>query len=397
MENNLSLMAKDIFKRDYFESYSEFYLALAMGNVLNRRGYTLNMDYMRIDADAVPPDMIKYYKRLLADGIITMSMYEKSSTILEKAETDVDTSYFGNIELAKEIDGNLHWSIDIAKENYGDYKGKFLDLLTLGHTLVHLVAEHLVRHILNGENRKLIINLDSHKAKSTFLYVNIYSILYTMDWVRSLVELNVDFGDYKVDLDYSIFCNNGRVSGRYRRYSVSEKVELLKKYNMVEGSILVLWERQGMCENSEYGHVSGAKLFRLDEIGDNFIGVTFMSLNKTKEEVRQDYYDIDESIRYLFVDMLNKPPYLESCELDMFGVGINNHFFDESQFITVLDESEEVFKTVTIDGDVVTVKMSGINAIYWLLCQYNVEFDRELFKNMYFSNGETPMWDIYNE
>ena len=46
-------------------------------------------------------DMIKYYKRLLNDGCITMSMYEKKPADLDIANTDIDTSYFSKITFEK--------------------------------------------------------------------------------------------------------------------------------------------------------------------------------------------------------------------------------------------------------------------------------------------------------
>lgn len=390
------LKARELFKRDYFASYSEFYLALAIGNALSQKGYCLNMDNMQVDVDAVPSDMVKYYKRLLSDGALVISMYERREYTGELGGSDTDISYFSKVKLVEESNDTLDWTMDFAKENYGEYSRVFLELLKMGNNLMHLVAYHLVNNILEGETRKLVIHLDSARAKSTFLYVNIYSILQTMSWVRDLVELDVDFGDFNVDLDYSIFCNNGRVAGRYKMHTVSEKLDIMERCGMEVGAILILWERSGMCENNEYGHITGAKLFRLDEIGDNFLGVTTIAVNKTKEEVKLDFYDIDEKVRYLFVDMLDKKPFMQLTELSIYDLGIDNYFYDESKYITLLDESEEVFKTVTIDGKVTNVKMSGVDAIYWLLCQYEIEFDRELYKKMYFRNDFEPLWDMYN-
>lgn len=390
------LYAKDIFGRDNFKSYSEFYLALAMGSILKNRGMSLNMDGMSVDADAIPSDMILYYKKLLYDGAITLSMYERTKAPEDVANTEVDTTYFDKISLYEENGDILDWSIDYANENYGEYRKFFLELLKLGNTLIHLVAHQLIRHILDGDNRRLVIHFDNQKAKSTFIYVNIYSCLQTMNWIKDYISLDVDFADYNVDLDYSIFCNNGKVAKRYKLYTVVEKLGLLNKYGMVEGSILVLWERDGMCENNPYGKITGAKLFRLDEIGDDFIGVTYIFVNKTKEETRQDYMDIEESMRPLFVDMLDKKPGTPSTELSIYSLGVENHFYDEDKYITLLDDSEEVYKLVTINGELVNLKMSGIDAIYWLLCQYEIEFDKNLFKTMYYRNGVEPLWEMYN-
>lgn len=389
------LVAKQIFNRGNFKSYSEFYLALAIGNVLSNRGYSLNMDGMLVDADAVPKDMIKYYKRLLNDGAITLSMFEEGVADTELANTDVDTSYFDKLPLYKVNGDILDWSLDYAKDNYGGYSKQFLEFLKLGDTLVHLVAYHLVSVLLDGNTKKLVLHFDSQKAKSTFIYVNIYSCLQTISWINNYVGLNVDFGDFRVDLDYSIFCNNGKVAGYHRIHTISEKIALLEKYGMVEGSILELWSRDGICESNEFGHITGVTIIRLDEIGDDFLGVTSISLNKTKEEVRQDYFDIDESIRSLFIDMLDKKPNQSSTELSLVGVGIENHFLDEDKYITLLDESAETYKMVTIDGKVGNVQMSEVDAIYWLLCQYGIEFDKDLYKEMYY-HGKEPLWDMYN-
>lgn len=390
------LIAKNIFGRNHFKSYSEFYLALAIGNVLKNRGMSLNMDGMLVDADMIPQNIVTYYKRLLYDGAITISMYSKGKEPDNEINTNIDTSYFDSINLVEDKGTYLDWSIEFANNNYGEYKKQFLELIRLGNTLVHLVAHHLVKHFLDGENRKLVIHFDYHKAKSSFLYVNIYSVLQTIIWLKDFIELDVDFGDYGVDLDYSIHCNNGKVAGRYKLFPVAKKLELFKKYGMVEGSILVLWERDGMCESNEYGRISGAKIFRLEEIGDDYIGVTFISLNKTKEEVYQDYYDIEESKRGIFTDMLNKKPYMAPAELSICGLGVDNYFYNEDKYVTLLDESEEVYKLVTIDGKVVSVKMRAVDAIYWLLCQYEIEFDKDLYKSMYFGDGEEPLWDKYN-
>ena len=388
------ISALELMGKDRFKSYSEFYFMLAVGSVLKNRGYCLDMDSMQVEPGIIPDDMIKYYRNLLDEGAIYMSLYEKKG-VSEIAGSYVDTTYFDSTTMVKDCGDTLDWTIDFAKDNYGEHKSVFLDLNKLGHTLMHLVAWHYVNHLLSGDCRQLVIHFDSIKAKSTFLYVNIYSILQTMSEMKKLVSLDIDFSEYNVDLDYSIFCNNGMVSGRFKKHSVQDKLKYMQDYGMVAGSILVLWERDGMCENNVYGYVTGAKIIRLDEIGDDFLGVTTIAINKTKEEVRQDYYDIPEELRYFYVDLLDKKPYQCASELSLYNIGIDNYFYDESEYITLLDESEVVTKLVTIDGQVANIEMSGVDAIYWLLCEYEIEFDKNLFKEMYF-HGEEPLWEKYN-
>lgn len=403
---NKELSAKDIFGRTNFRGYSEFYLALAMGKILRSRGYCLNMDGMQVDADCVPDNMIKYYKKLLNEKAISLSLFNEEDTGIENnyeydkdlQGVDIDISYFSNIVLAEDNGATLDWSYEFAKENYGEYRKTFLEFLKLGLTLVHLVAYHLVSVILDGNKKKLILHFDSQKSDNTFLYINIYSCLHTINWINNYVGLDLDLSDSKnknKDLDYMLFFNNGLVAGHYKLNSVSEKLALLKKYGMVEGSILELWSRGNISKDNKMGTITGVTIIRLDEINEDFIGITTIALNRTKEEVLQDYYDIDESVRSLFVDMLGKKPNMSSTELNLYNVGIDNHFLDEDKYITLIDEYSEVYKLITIDGKVGNVKMTEVDAIYWLLCQYDIEFDRELYKKMYFHDKE-PLWDMYN-
>lgn len=392
------ISAKSILKRSYFESYSEFYLVLAMSKAFYEKGFILNMDGISIDVDSIPMEYIKYYKKLLQGGMIEMSMYNNSNSTVENiiSTVEFDTSYFSSVNLAQDNGNTLDWTVEHVCKEYGSKASHFLNLSNLDGGLIHLTGRHLVDVLLGVTTKKLVIHLDVFKSRSTFLYVDIYSCSKTMSWINDYVELDLNLGGYEVDLDYVVLCNNGSVSGRIRHHTVSEKLEYMKKYGMVEGSILMLVSRKGMCENNRYGHITEAVVVRLDEIGDNFLGVTRIPLNKTKEENLQDYYDVDEDTREIFFDMVNKPPHLSSTELDLVGLGIANYFYDEEHFLLTLeDDSAYVHKLITIDDVVTSVYMKQVDAIYWLLCQYELEFDRELFKKMYFPN-EVPLWDKYN-
>ena len=391
----MEFLAKDIFKRSYFKSYSEFYLALSIGNVLHTKGHYLNMDGMQVDSDSLPNTMIAYYKKLLNSGALVLSMYQKSDTVIENAAVDVNTYYFEKLPLFYEEDGHRGWSVDYAISNYKGIPVNYLSTDTMGNLVMHLVAYNIVDCLLNNYKKKLVIHFDSFKARTTFLYVNVYSCLSTIKWLKEYVELDVDLTGYSVDLDYSIFCNNGYVAGHNKPHTVSEKLGFMKKFGMVEGSLLVLWHRERMNENNPFGKIVSASIIRLDEIGDTYLGVTKISLNRTKEEVEADYYDIEESKRHLYVDLLDKKPYQEATELGIHSLGVDNYFYDEEDYITLLDDTAQVTKLVTIDGEKVHVEMSNTDAIYWLLRQYDIEFDRELFKEMYFGD-DIPLWDKYN-
>ena len=69
------------------------------------------------------------------------------------------------------------------------------------------------------------------------------------------------------------------------------------------------------------------------------------------EYTGQEYYDIDESIRYLFSDIPSKTPVLMANTRHLSNIGVDSYFYDESYLITKIDKREKVAKLVTIDGE----------------------------------------------
>ena len=151
-----------------------------------------------------------------------------------------------------------------------------------------------------------------------------------------------------------------------------------------------------MCESNPIGRIIGCNLVRVEEIGNNYVTLTDIYLVKTKEELLDDYYDIPEDKRVMFKDLLdfNVNLYLENIPIT--SLGVKNYIStEETLFLNRLDPLELVTKKITIDGNTSQVEMTEINAIYWLLCQFEVEFDRDMYKSMY-SPEEELLWDMYN-
>lgn len=386
--------ASKIFKKDKFDSYSEFYLALAMSKILLKRGEVLDMRGMSIDYDLLPKSYIEMFKKMVVAKSIDIGSEIKESSVnmYEKLQCDIDISYFDEVPLFRDDGETLYWSIDIISKQYGKFSTRAYNMLNMGYVVSSLVAYHMLNIYDGKEDRVLVLDFDKDNTKNSFIYMNIVSCLKSMDWLNRYVSLSLDTSGGVVDVDYSIFCTNGKVAGHRKLWSIGEKLKLMEKFGMVVGSILVLWYRKGFNNNNEYGSIDRAVIVRLDEIGDDFLGITIMALNKTREEVYQDYINIDSSVRGLFSDILNKKSYSRSEEISLVGLGIDNYFKDEDKFLTLLDKTEKVYKTVTIDGKVVEVEMSGVDAIYWLLRQYEIDFDVDLYIDMYM-DGEVPLYD----
>lgn len=390
------ISAEDIFGKTDFKTYSEFNLALALAKACSLYGKVFDMSMMTIDKSILPDSAFKQFKELISEGCICVDEGEVDGEEKEIAPNK-DVGYFRNILLYNVISDKAEWSFEWANANYGSDLYTFMVYEKMGYSIMNVVATFLIRKYLGIEDsQKLFIKISHNMSKNVFTYINIYSCRASMKWFASLIDLEVsDSSKNPVDLDYMVFCNNSYMSHKYKYYTDAEKVEILKKLGIEVGSILVLWERKGMCENSIFGRIKSASIVRLDEIGDTFLGFAGVALNKTKEEVRKEYYDIPSEKRYLFSDILTKEPVANAYTKSYMYVGIDEYFKDEEYILTKLDQSEKVVKLVTIDGNEKSVEMRGVDAIYWLLRQYNIEFDVDLYREMY-CNGEELLWDLYH-
>lgn len=397
----------EILCKTKFESYSEFNLALCIAVELHRLGYQLDMTDMVITKDITPDEGLEYFKYLISVQAIYIDGIELPDVNnLSTPAFYIDTSCFALLEergiLLKEetVDGNtsLYWSFKWANSTYSDeVRSKLLNISKIKYLLLHLVGYLIVGvHLGRIPKRLLTIEFNAYESKSTPYYVNLVSCLLTLEWLNELLYLKLDLDNLSVDIEYSILCNNGEVAHRNKDWGVDDKRKFLKEADLVEGSIGILWSRKGMCTSNPYGKVINANVVRVEEIGNDFITLSSISINKTKEEMRIDYESIAENKRHLFTDMLYSKPNIKERIYPLYSVGVENYFLSESDFITKIDKHGTVSKVITINGKEGSVTLSQIDAIYWLLCQYEVDFDRKLYKDMY-SNGKPLLWDEYGD
>lgn len=403
------MVCSKLIGRSYFKSYSELFLGLCIARELGRRGMSLDLRDMTIDPDMVRDSLKDYLRWLMQEGYVVLDA-SKPSGNLEPPSIEVNTEIFDKLYsegklmgtgVCKGVGGiavsnNVWWTRSFADKNWGNENSDLLNLTKVHTTLMHLVAYWLLKRVLDKVPDKFSIVIDSSVVRNTFIYTNLYSIQLTLQNIDEVFDLDVDFGMYEVDIEYSIFCNNGILAGRYKFWSVDEKKKWMEKCGMVPGAIIVLWSRKGVCDSNKIGKIDTAITARIDEIGKDFVALTTMAINKTREEMIDDYYEIDECNRYLFTDLLEKRPYLHSEVINLCELGIDNYMYKESRFLTLIDTSHlaKTQKKITIDGNSDYVEMSEVDAIYWVLRQFDIDFNAELYRKMY-SGGKDLLWDLY--
>ena len=407
-----TIRCEELIQKELIESYAEFEFVLACGMSLGMKGHVLDISGCRItDPSILSPSDKTYLSYLRSVGFIYNGVepevkFDRGSVEdrwADKSPLYFDVSLFHSVgdKLVQDRGEDYYWSLAWTDSSYGSYRKDIISYKNMDVMFSHLIAEVFVSVYLGERQRKpLTVEFNNQESRTVFVYVNLIIAMQTMPVLDSFLNLQRDVVDGEIDIDLSILYRKAVNAGRYQRWGVHKKMQVMKEAGLTEGSVAVLFERRRVNPSSPIGKIMGASLIVINEFkeDENFPSLTVSNyvLNKTKEEQIVDYFSISEEKRHHYDDMLDFRVYAKRETIQLYDYGVVDHFFDEGYLIEPLDVSEKVTKLVTIRGKSTPVEMSGVDAIYWLLCQYGVDFDQELFRDMY-NGGAELMWDKFGE
>lgn len=381
------VLCSEILGRDIFKNYSEVVFMMALAKVYRKFNCILDCSMM---------SGIEYLGDM-ANLAYAWGSYDKNILVKEGTEVvnepmdldyyefDCDALFENDEFLFKDLDDCYYWEVDwYSKRPFKSHSLMMYSLSKIDKILLHIVAYQLVCMWNGKKSTKLIkLKFSGVYSKSFNNYINLFNLSRSLNWFSSMIKLEVDLEDANVDIDFIIHAHNGIMHGHYQPWGIKDKFEQLKRGGYVNGTICLLFERKGLAETNKYGRIIDSKLIRIDKIEKRAVHYTILPLYRTKEEVEQDYFDTDFEERHKFEDVMNfKLPTMRG-RIDLCDLAIDDYLYDELSFITKIEYSEDVTKLVTIDGSRVTLTMNAIDAVYWLLSQYNIEFNSKLFKDTY--------------
>lgn len=397
------VLCKDVFKREKFNTYSELVFSLALARECNRRGMAFSFEGMHIDFEHIPGKVSEVFwwawKKNLIEGIDS-EMLKFERTILEEPFDFRSMDWISLVgdNLFFEEGGKLIWTEKWARDHYLfenslDEMDIFDRIGAFPLTLLSVVAKYFLDLLLGLEGRELVVRLDGFKAKSPVNYINLLQLRKENKWVCKFLTFELNDLSEKMDLEYTIFCNESDSTGKHRIYSVKEKKGILEGYGIKEGSTLVLWKRKGMNATNPFGRLISASIVVVRSIGDVSMVVDSYALAKTNEEFIEDYYDTDERVRDIELNVKKNLP-CRRFELSYFGLGIEECFSTDDEYLLCkLDKTESVIKLVKVGDMTARRVMKAYDVVHWIFSQNNVDFDEEWFKKEYFGT-EMPLWSL---
>lgn len=386
------------------DTYYEFLFCMALAAECGRRHTVLDMSSMRItDKSMLSDDDIAYMHYLRNEGCIFDGSKHSKETILELPRYYFNTEAIAVLgsKLFEEKEDSYYWSTSYAYKHYKGFVDDVLNKKKLGTTILHLTAYMLISIVLGEKPKKpIIFYFKDYEVKTAHIYITLIACINKLSVLKDLVKVEFDknYIDIMDDLDFKILYDTALHAKRLRKWSCKEKFDAFNLMGFERGSIAVIYERTRISESNPIGVVDRAFIVRIDDYSDDVNSgkagwkVTKFAVNKTKEELEDDYFGIDEDYRNLFKDLLDPKLGITKSFISFDTLGIGTHFLDEELILMPIEKDEEVSKKVSVNGKQVIMPMNDVDIIYWILNQYNVNFDKDLYKR-YYNDGKPLMWD----
>lgn len=265
---------------------------------------------------------------------------------------------------------------------------------------VSLIAMVAVERLFTGKPNKLMIYIDyalllSDLALSYMMLLNEETICLTGWCFFSLAE-NVS-ENKKLQLGYFAWYARGKDCGYMDKlYTGKDKFAYIHKMDLQVGDLVMLYDRERAQKHNFVKTIVGCHLAKITFLTQTAIGLELINTVKTKFQGKEDFDDNTIVVKRMYQ---GKPPYsklnISKRTYDLVDIGVEYMLYGEVQFIVPLDHPTDFKVTRVTDGirkDTLILPQNDF--IYWMLKDYNYDFNEERFLSRYF-DGVEPAYTRY--
>ena len=303
------------------------------------------------------------------------------------------------VSMVKQEDSAWVWGI-YGKENRGfSMNNSSLNDDYLCYNLVSLIAYVAINRLKTHIPEKFVISVNSNvvmltSALSYLLILNEHSNCLN-GWCFYHIDESVT-AKQRQQLGYYAWYMIGVDKGLLKEYyDAKTKINHLRELDIQEGDFVMLFERKELQKDNHIKKIDSCKLARINEIG-NDIQLTYFNTTRPKYHQKYEFDDNTTIIKQMY--SYNKPyEKIRTGEMtiDINDLGIGYLMYTERYFIVPLDESNDNIPVVVTNGVTVDkINLDQNNLVYWILKDYDYDFDEERFLRKYFPNEE-PLYEAY--
>lgn len=296
---------------------------------------------------------------------------------------------------------------DAWKWSVNGYEGKnfIVNNNALNHnradqSWLSLIAMVAIHRLFTGSPNKFGIELSSNAV------LNVMAISYILllddetqaltGWCTYLLNDTIPTMT-QLQLGYDAWYAKGRDLGLLNKwYSGKEKYEYMKKLDLQTGDLVMFYEREKAQKTNYVKSIAGCHLAKITYLTDDSIGLELINTVKPYYQGKEEFDDNTTIVKNMYC---GKPPYLHlstsKVSYSLADIGVEYYLYTEKYFITPLEDSDDYKITrVSRNGQADTLLLDQNNLIYWILKDYDYEFNEQRFLDRHFKNEE-PCYTRY--
>lgn len=368
---------------------SELFYICELGKHLKTHGCVLDITDISINKSVRLSKFWKYFAFCLEKGYITG--LDKEGLDLSYEMRDLDLIYTEEFnEDRKPIfteKGNV-WDWYYKNTSDISYKNAILfGSNDFSQVLTSIVAYAMINRYISGVPEKLIVHLEDEKV---FRSIADLLILETcsdalLDWCELDVENREKYA-------YDAYVYGKKEKGLFKTFvGVDEKRDYFSKVYK-KGDIVLLYKRDVKRQSSktliEESHVAIIE-------GVSKAGVRFNIVPRlrTKVDDEERFKKYKEATKSLYVGKSYTNLNLRQETISWLDLGVKNLLYKEEYFIQdIINFDESLLMCIKVNEEVKKVDLDLHEAIYWVLCDRDIKFNRTSYKAKYFK-GKTPLYD----
>lgn len=381
---------------------------------LGKHGYKLSFE--GVDVTAVENSSMFIILQYYRDNIIGLELEESGDYYYDRVTFSSLDKDFEENEPYFSVKDCSEWVFNHLEDGYNKNTIMFAPSgIVINELYVNLVAYVTIHRLLNGYPK--VFTMDFSKSKvfvaktgKNWDVVDLFILVKNTNAVSNFVtlklpnyesalnqlgfeayyreiQLTTDYSEY--DLMEDSYEKNGKKKVReYLQIPVKLKIEEFVKY-FDEGDICFLYKHDKGLVDDPIKSIKSCKIARIDKVTKQ--GVTFSVLNRidTPISLKKHVEAMTDRARELYEEDGNyyRKYSLQKETLSWQDFGVESRIHLEEYFIGTLNCDDSTVQWFEKDGREFQLELSCPDSVYAILCEYGIEFNRERFEEMYFTEG----------
>lgn len=388
MENENIIALGQIYSIAQIETPVEIYYIACLAKYLNKEGYVLSLDGIDLSKyeDSYYYDYLCYY----SENIIGHNFREgKLPEGVKRYEYD-----FSKQEVIYCEKSHTEWVFDFKTDkNYTNLK--VFKGICANDVYVNFLAYITINKLLYSTPKKLVLDFEKAdiyvtKTSNNWDIVNLYLLSTYTRALDNWVEIKLPNDKQAVaQLGYEAFYSDVVFRNGEREYiPTTEKISLFKQKFQV-GDVVFIYKRSSGREKDTNKTIESCKIAIIKSANRKGVTLTEFSGTETPITVKRRIQSMPERIQNMYSDDYHTKLNSLTATYSWIDLGVEQKLYLEEQFITDLNCSDVAELWFEKNGEEFALELDCADAVYAVLCEYNVDFNRERFEKLYFSERKS--------